>query len=62
MPYLKFALVPIIFAVILPSKTTIQLIAIGKASEVALNTKLGSKGLEAIDAIFDSIIKEKKAK
>jgi len=57
---LRWLLIPITIAVLLPSKQTIQLLAVVSASDAVASTQLGQKGVEAINAVLDRVIKESK--
>lgn len=47
-------------AVLVPNPITIRMLAVSKASELALSTSLGKKTVEALDVLLDEAIKRKK--
>ena len=53
-------LIPIGVAVVMPSQKTIQLLAVSSAAEAAVNTQLGAKGIQALNAILDQVIDKTK--
>lgn len=44
----------------LPSSSTMKLVVAAKAGEVAVDTRLGKKAIEAADAVLDKLINEAK--
>lgn len=60
--YMRWLAFPVILSVMLPSSKTIQVLAIASATDAAASTALGQKGLEALNAVLDGIINEKKPK
>lgn len=44
----------------LPSSSTMKLVVAAKAGEVAMDTRLGKKAIEAADAVLDKLISEAK--
>lgn len=44
----------------LPSSSTMKLVVAAKAGEVAADTRLGKKAIEAADAVLDKLISEAK--
>jgi hypothetical protein len=46
--------------VLMPSRTTIQLLAVSEASKQAAQSQIGAKVIEAIDAVLNRVIKDKK--
>ena len=57
---LKWLAIPIAIAAVLPSHKTVQLMAVASASDAVASTQLGQKGVEAINAVLDRVIKESK--
>ncbi len=53
-------IIPIAIACVVPSKQTIQVLAVASATEAAASTQLGAKGLEALNAVLDKVVKEAK--
>lgn len=45
---------------VLPSSSTMKLVVAAKAGEVAADTRLGRKSIEAADAVLDKLISEAK--
>ena len=45
---------------LVPAQSTIRLLAVAEATEVAANTQLGAKSLDALNAVLDKVIKESK--
>lgn len=58
--HLRWLAIPVVLAVILPSSTTLRLLAVGAAGEAATSTQLGQKGLEALNAVLDQVITKAK--
>ena len=56
----KWLLIPMAIATVTPSKTTIQIIAASKATQVAASTQIGEKGLKAIESVLDKIVESNK--
>lgn len=57
---LRWLAIPVIAGMLLPSSTTIKLMALSSAGEVATETQLGKKGVEALNAVLDKVISESK--
>lgn len=47
-------------SVLTPSRSTIQIAAAASATQAAASTDVGKKGLEAVNAVLDGIIKKSK--
>ncbi|MBA3773861.1 MAG: hypothetical protein H0X13_15625 [Ramlibacter sp.] len=63
--YWKFArwlLLPVVIATALPDTKTIRILAVAHAAEMAANTTLGAKAIEALDAVLARVIVDAKAK
>jgi uncharacterized integral membrane protein len=58
--YGKWLAIPFAIAVILPNASTVKLMAVASAADAASKTQLGARGLEAVDALLDKVIKEAK--
>lgn len=52
----RWMLVPVAVAIFAPSQKTIQILAVSSAADAAASTKLGQKGLQALDAVLDRVI------
>ena len=52
--------IPVVVALILPTQTTIRVLALASAGEAATETSIGKKGVEALNAVLDKVIKESK--
>lgn len=59
---LRWLAIPVILGALLPSSSTLKLMALSSAGQVATETKLGKKGVEALDAVLDKVISESKKK
>jgi hypothetical protein len=60
--YMRWLLIPIVCAMLVPNSSTIKLLAVAEATKMAADTALGSKALLAMDAVLDKIISTSKAK
>lgn len=57
---LRWLAIPVIIGMLLPSSSTLKLMALSSAGEVATETQLGKKGVEALNAVLDKVISESK--
>jgi hypothetical protein len=53
---MKWLLIPVIVATLLPSSKTIHVLVAASAVEVAASTTIGTKSLKAIETVLDGII------
>lgn len=58
----RWLLIPVVVAVLTPSAKTIRVLAVASAADAAVNTALGAKGVEALNAVLDKVIDSTKKK
>lgn len=61
-PYFMAIAVVLAVAVLVPNRSTIQVLAMTRAGEVAATTQLGTKAMLALDAVLDKVISQAKEK
>jgi ABC-type siderophore export system fused ATPase/permease subunit len=50
----------LVILVVTPSANTMRMLVVGKAGQIALNTELGKKTIEAAEAVLNKVITEAK--
>lgn len=58
----RWLLIPMLLGAVAPNTKTIQVLAVASAADAAVNTQLGAKSLEALNAVLDRVIETSKKK